>query len=339
MNRLTAIRHLSIYTSVTRLLLAIVMLWVAGCKSEVPEGVMDEDTMEDVLYDYHLAQTLSENITAREISGESKAKYTKHYYIRSVLEKHGLTQKDFDTSLEYYTRHSDLLLDIYKRLNERLSADAGTSANSGSLFNNLASNDTTDIWQGSRSYLLTSTGRNYMTFEQPVDTMLKAGDKVMFHFQPSWIYREGAKKGVVQLSLVYANDTVVASKTNFSNSRVQEITMTVGRDSLIAVRGLVYQQEEWSNRPKLLVLNEVSLIRFREKEKASEENTDSTATDETQFENETTLEDVIEGDMDEPTAGKIINPTGRRPRISAERELRDSLIREDSLKRRRSHFK
>ena len=300
-----------LHLTICSILLAV-LLFMPSCKSDVPEGILDEQTMEDVLYDYHMAQVLSDNVSARNITNETKVKYNKHYYIKSVLNKYNLTQQQFDQSLEYYTRHSDALYDIYNRLNERISAEAGTSAGRGnSPYGNMTSSDTTDIWQGPRSYLLTSTGQNCLTFEQKADTSLRRGDRLMLHFRTNWMYREGAKRGVAQLCLVYADDSVTVASSSFSNSTQQDVTISITRDSLVAVRTFIYQQAPWSARPKLLDLREVSLVRLRDKEAKS---------------------DTVPQQPE-------ITATEDLPRPTAEQLLRDSLLNSDSIRRNQHHFK
>ena len=80
--------------------------------------------MEEVLYDYYLSNGMA--ITP----GEEGGNYTREYYHRLALKKHGYTQADFDTSMVWYYNHLEDLFRIYERVQHRLGEDAlaqGTS--------------------------------------------------------------------------------------------------------------------------------------------------------------------------------------------------------------------
>ena len=88
------------------------LLTLAGCKVEIPEGVILPDKMENILYDYHLAQAITAN--------QSSSSYEKKLPINYVLEKHGVTKAVFDSSLVWYTRYPKQMLRIYSNLESRL---------------------------------------------------------------------------------------------------------------------------------------------------------------------------------------------------------------------------
>ena len=83
--------------------LCLACLFVA-CEQR-PKGVLSKGDMEDVLYDYHLAQAMTDWMPDRE--GESNQPY-----LDAVFQKHGITQEEFDSSLVWYNAHADDLKDI-----------------------------------------------------------------------------------------------------------------------------------------------------------------------------------------------------------------------------------
>ncbi len=283
-----------------------------SCRNDTPEGILSASEMESVLYDYHLAQRLGEMENAASITKDKSWKYNEHYYMKSALAKHGLTQADFDRSLEWYTRHSGQLLDIYKKLDERASAETGSSMPATAMAGNGLRGDTTDIWKGNRMMLLSSSGKTHYSFEQAADTSFHSADRLTLNFQTAWIYREGSKAAVAMLAVVYAGDSVDVRTISIYNTGKQTLSVTIGDRPVKAVRGFIYQQVAWSAKPKLLLLSGISLIKVR----AQAGGATGTGTGDN-------------GQLDQTVT----------PVKTPEQKLRDSLLRSDSLTRSAPHFR
>ena len=79
-----------------RLLIACFLLTImcfSSCHRKQPNGVLSEQEMEAVLEDFHLAKSLA--------SQKDSSDFYREYYFRIMLKKHGISQKEFDTSLEW----------------------------------------------------------------------------------------------------------------------------------------------------------------------------------------------------------------------------------------------
>ena len=97
------------------LVIACVLLAVVGCR---PRGVLSNHEMREVLYDLHRAdgaiQVAGYNYSHdQEVAG----------YYKNVLDKHGITQAQFDSSLVWYTDNPQIFNKIYPKVIERLEAD------------------------------------------------------------------------------------------------------------------------------------------------------------------------------------------------------------------------
>ena len=57
-------------------------LAVAGCKVKRPDDVISESKMENLLYDYHLAKSMGDNLPYNE-------NYKKTLYLDAVFKKYG----------------------------------------------------------------------------------------------------------------------------------------------------------------------------------------------------------------------------------------------------------
>ena len=293
-------------------LLVCSLLLLAGCKAKTPEGIPSERQMENILYDYQLAQALA---GARSDS----VAYYERYYVGLVLEKYGLTARQFDEAVAYYSGRAEVLGKIYNRINERL-ADAapsgGTTENAYAKMLN-AKGDTLNLWHERDTYVLSATGQNRMEFSIPVDTAVQAGDRLLFEFTPRWLYREGQKEATICMALHYKGDSVAVVTNQIYSSARQGVTLHVDDKPVERITGFVYQQASWSSSPKLLVITAPILARFRtQRSKPTAQPADSIAAD-----------SIVTSDS---FSNKSIQRT-------AEQLIRDSLLRQES--QRRPHFK
>ena len=293
-------------------LLVCSLLLLAGCKAKTPEGIPSERQMENILYDYQLAQALA---GARSDS----VAYYERYYVGLVLEKYGLTAQQFDEAVAYYSGRAEVLGKIYNRINERL-ADAapsgGTTENAYAKMLN-AKGDTLNLWHERDTYVLSATGQNRMEFSIPVDTAVQAGDRLLFEFTPRWLYCEGQKEATICMALHYKGDSVAVVTNQIYSSARQGVTLHVDDKPLERITGFVYQQASWSSSPKLLVITAPILARFRtQRSKPTAQPADSIAAD-----------SIV-------TSDSLSNKSIQR---TAEQLIRDSLLRQES--QRRPHFK
>ncbi len=188
------------------------LLW--GCKPAIPKGILKPSKMESLLYDYHYAENLPYKGVQPEVARE--------LYTQSVLKKHKVSPQQFQTSLAYYSRHADKLLEIYKHLDERyteqsLALGGNVAAQSRKTYSN--SSDTVDIWQESPALLLFPyKTRQSIFFDIPIDTAHHAGDNYQLEFNTRYIYPDGQKSSVVLLCLVLKNDSTIIAQTQPSSS-------------------------------------------------------------------------------------------------------------------------
>jgi hypothetical protein len=216
-------------------------------------AILSTDDMEDVLFDYHLAQSLVNQ------SGDS-ADFRIRVYAQSVFKKHEITEEQFNNSLRYYNRHTDELHDIYKNIEKRLNFLAGDISETKYT----AEGDTADIWQGPKCYLLSAALGNCASFVQPADTLLTEGDKLELSFSTGWLYKEGQRQGTAVLSVHYEGDSVVTSTQHFTASGPQQVVLRITEKTkkIESIRGLIYQHTPWTSEPKLLFVSDLSLIRY-----------------------------------------------------------------------------
>ena len=135
----------------------------ASCKPSLPKDVLSKGKMTDILFDYHIALAMAQS----EDGGSEKNSLA---YREAVLKKHDVTSADFDSSMVYYMRHTELLHDVYKDLAERLDKEVvalgGNSAGNSDFDNLTAVGDTANIWKDATSMVFSpDEGFNSRSFK------------------------------------------------------------------------------------------------------------------------------------------------------------------------------
>jgi hypothetical protein len=127
----------------------LTMAMLIAC-SKVPRDVLSERKMKDVLIDMLLAENImSENYKAYIDSTSKAALY------QSVFRKHNITQAVYDSSLVWYGKNLDVLIEVYDlatyEVNERIRDLGDVQASAAPS----AGRDSVDVWPR----------RNYMTLQ------------------------------------------------------------------------------------------------------------------------------------------------------------------------------
>ena len=127
---------------------------LTACQVKRPDTVISDAKMENVLYDFHIAKAMGEEVPYSE-------SYKRVLYIESVYRKHGITQADFDTSMVWYARHPDALTKVYEKVNQRLKAERDGINHLIALRDNKpkesSPGDSIDVWRGRHICYLTGT--------------------------------------------------------------------------------------------------------------------------------------------------------------------------------------
>lgn len=156
------------------------LLLFVACKVEMPEGVIPPEKMEDVVYDYHLAQVITADHMATG--------FERKLHINYVFEKHGVTKEQFDSSMVWYTRYPKKMVRIYSRLEERAKHELESMGDGAAALADIMNSermlaDTVELWNNARVKLLSSSPlNNRITFSYIPDTTYVKGDSLVFSF-------------------------------------------------------------------------------------------------------------------------------------------------------------
>lgn len=236
------------------------ILTLMSCQIERPETVMSDVQMERVLYDYHIARAIGEEVPYDE-------NYKRVLYVESVFKKHGITQASFDSSMVWFARNPEVLSKIYEKVNEKLRAEKEHINSLIAIRDNKPKEsqpgDSIDVWMWQHIYRLTGIPlNNRMSFTLVTDTNFYERDtlcwSVRFRFEER---TDTFNLPVMALQIQYENDSLVGQVNEVRESGVQSISLSADMLGPIKeVRGFIYYPLQ--SKSRVLLLDHISLMRY-----------------------------------------------------------------------------
>lgn len=239
----------------------LLVFFLTACQVRRPKGVLSDARMENVLYDYHIARAMGEEVPYNE-------SYKRLLYIESVFKKQGITQAEFDSSMVWFSRNPEVITKIYEKVNLRLKAESNAINHLIAMRDNKPKEslpgDSVDVWVWQRVYQLTGMPlANKILFTLPSDTNFHAGDTLRWNIR--FCFHNGVpdslRAPLMAMQVKYKNDSVITGILKVKNTGIGTITLFA--DTLIKmkeVRGFIYYPPQKSSHP--LLIEHVSLIRY-----------------------------------------------------------------------------
>lgn len=247
-----------------RSLLLFSLILFAGCKVDIPKEVIMPDKMENILYDYHLAQAIT--------ADHASESYEKKLHINYVFAKYGVTQEQFDSSLVWYTRYPRHLVKIYSRLEERLqqevdAIEGGTTTLSGVAGNENMLADTLDLWRGARVRLLSSAALcNRVVFTYTADSTYITGDSISLSFTAKYLSQNKdalMRRAHAALVVEYADESTAARGIPLAGNAAYSVAVERNYDSDIkSFYGFIYYADNDSLCLSKLLIGDISVKRI-----------------------------------------------------------------------------
>ncbi len=267
------------------IILVTVMTVLVACKPSTPSKYIQPEEMENLLYDFHIARSMAMN----DFSSYDDQSFRKTLYWKAALQKHHVSEAQFDSSLVYYYTRADRFADMYKHVLTRLQDEAillgATEGEIGKYASLNESGDTANIWKGSTSHLLMPNPPYHrLDFSIKDDSLFKRGDEFLLQFVSDFVFQSGVKDGVVYVAVEYP-DTVVSRQTHFSFSGVNQIKLPKqSKKRPESVKGYIYLggSDETTTVLRLLFINNIQLIRFHDKDEAKNEENSVSSVDTSQ---------------------------------------------------------
>lgn len=313
------------------LIYVLVLIFVlTGCKVRRPKEVIPESQMESLLYDYHIAKALGENLPYNE-------NYKKALYVEYVFKKHGTTEAVFDSSMVWYTRNAKVLSKIYEQVNKKLKDQLNELDDLIAIRDNKpkisAPGDSIDVWLLERMLHITGSPlNNKLSFSIPSDSNFKARDTLQWnvHYHFLDLKPDSSEAALMAMAIQYSNDSVIGCSKTISVSGLQSIRLqanTLG--DIKEVRGYIYYPGG-KEVTKHLFANEISLIRYHSTDSLFSEKTDTVKQALPKIEEKKV--EVIK--QEEPAQLERVNPDelrrrGERPRPTQKIESKQEILIKD----------
>ena len=243
---------------VNSLLLTVVIILFAACSSKRKGDVLPSAKLEAVLYDYHLAQVIVNDLPHNQ-------RYKKDLYFSYVYDKHGVTEAQVDSSLVYYSRYPEGLSVIYDNLSNRIAADLKRLEEEHKPLTVreavAIAGDSVDLWYDARIVKLTSSplDNSRYTFTIPTDTNFKAGDRLAWSGKALFL-----QVGVdslhryihLDLTVKYMNDSIASADTTLYASG--EFSFMVTDTAVVkSITGTAYLKSRKASERLLIVAPEL----------------------------------------------------------------------------------
>lgn len=244
----------------------LLLLLLISCSPSLPSGIMNEEKMEDVLVDFHLAQGMAE-------AQSETPDIVRYKYIQGVFRKHRITEAVFDSSMLYYTGRAEEFAHIYDNVVNRVRAQAErmgleASANRDRFAFLTNKGDTANIWLGKdfACVVPNQVGCVY-SFQMKADTTFRPGDSFIWRFKSQFVARSMNNEAIALLNFYYENDTVAAVTDLLRNSSKNEVQHYPGKGldslNLRSITGFIYlPMVKSADPPKPLLISDIKLIRI-----------------------------------------------------------------------------
>ena len=235
-------------------------LSLASCQVERPETVMTDAKMEAVLYDYHIARAMGEEVPYEE-------NYKRVLYVESVFKKHGITQADFDTSMVWFARNPEVLSKIYEKVNQKLRTERDHINKLIAIRDNKPresqSGDSIDVWMWQRIYQLTGMPLdNKITFSFSSDSNFYDRDTLCWNVRFRFEERSDTfNVPVMALQIHYESDSLVSKVSKIKTPGAKSIALSADTLGPIKeIRGFVFYPLQEGTNP--LLMDRISLMRY-----------------------------------------------------------------------------
>lgn len=242
-----------------RRLLYIIVALVAVCSCKrTPDYVIKTDEMSALLADMHMAEAVVENNYSTYASDSSRMALK-----QAVLEHHGVTLEQFDTSLVWYGHNIGEYLKVYDGtlalLRERQAA-----AGSASVLSMSIGGDSAEVWPGSRYMVLSRRLPSSMIgFDFEQDDNFLPGDIYTFRIK---VLDNPAAKVKWMIAADYDDgrlDVLNLNISPFQNGWSEVIFVTDSTRTLDRIRGHFEVETDENAKSGEIWVDSISLVRRR----------------------------------------------------------------------------
>jgi hypothetical protein len=229
-------------------ILLLTMLFIACSKRpKVPHDFPKEHEMARLLADVYLAEA-----TISQSSNLYRGKETEiPMYYKYVLDKHGLTKKQYDTIFAWYSAHPTLLTEVYDEviqvLNAREAEVKKDEVERPEIERSVPEPGVKNLWEGPRSFVVgpKDTLEHNLPFEFKVDSS-QAG---IYRLMASHKFDRGIllKEAYMKLIACYSDSTADTSSHTINVSfakRMANLSLNTHREKyVVSIKGFLLEHD------------------------------------------------------------------------------------------------
>jgi len=238
---------------------------VTSCRVNRPDGVLSAREMERVLYDYHLAQSVSGSLKADE-------RYKTPAIMDWVFEKNNVDRDDFEKSLEWYSRYPKEFAKVYKKLNARVDQEYKQLSNEMSRQEHKAfgiqSGDSVSLWYLDRLVILnTSDYMKGIALNLDTDSTFHDGDTIRWTSDVTLVSPVDTAVQALYVALaVNAGDSIVLAVDSIVRGRGgHKVDFMLALDDSIRPSSVKFQSlflNSRDDRNSIAILSGIDLVRY-----------------------------------------------------------------------------
>jgi len=245
-------------------ILFIIALATAGSCEHNSDGVLSMGKMADILYDYHLAQGIVDGLP-------SDSSHLVEAYMKAVFENNGVTEAEFDSSMVYYHRNNEQLIEIYSDVRDRIIEEEEIltrKIGSNEMIVFTEGGDTAEIWKGRQLYVLRNGDLgNKSTFRIKCDSSFHMHDRFMMEASVGFI-RENMEDRefylTLCLSVEYKNGKTISQVQHLNYDGKQRLNIqAIDDDEIKNLSGFFYYEGKPGGR-NICLVKDISLLRMHE---------------------------------------------------------------------------
>ncbi len=246
---------------------SIALLAIAGIVacSKVPDGILPERKMKDVMIDMYLAEGL--------ITGDGKSypdSLHKDALYQSVFRKHKITQAVYDSSLVWYGKNLNILMQVYdlalNDINERVRALGDVQASASPTSNQ----DSVNIWPR-RDYLILEPKAlfNGVVFDINPDRNYSSGSGFVMGMRVWGITDQMKYTPELHLAIDQGDTTIITNKKITEEGYHQAIVKGIATKQVRRVYGYLRMDNTDTNYHKVYV-DSLNLMKYNYRSPALE---------------------------------------------------------------------
>lgn len=245
--------------------IALVAIAAVIACNKVPDGILSEKKMKDVMIDIHIAEGLIGN-DAKTFPDSIR----KDALFQSVFKKHNITQAVYDSSLVWYGQNLDILMNIYdlalNDINERVRDLGDVQASAAPTSNQ----DSVNIWPR-RDYLVFEPNAlfNGVVFDIIPDRFYSSGSGFVLGMRVWGIDKKMNYYPEVRIAINQGDTTIITNQTITTEGYHQTIVRGLPTKQVRRVYGYIRMDNTDTNYYKVFV-DSLSLMKYNYRSPALE---------------------------------------------------------------------